>query len=69
MCMAKGVRQTKRGKEMGFSAGDFRYSTGVLRCATCDGAGTISLNVQFPPEKSLPNHTHQKPGKDASFPG
>ncbi len=32
------------------NAGDFSYNTGKLRCATCDGTGTINLDVQFLPD-------------------
>ncbi|OKY85539.1 MAG: excinuclease ABC subunit A [Bifidobacterium sp. 56_9_plus] len=30
--------------------GAFSYNTGKLRCSTCDGTGTISLDVQFLPD-------------------
>ena len=35
-------------------AGDFSYNTGSLRCATCDGTGEISLDVQFLPDVDIP---------------
>lgn len=38
----------------GFKAGDFSYNTGCLRCPTCDGTGTISLDVQFLPDVDIP---------------
>ncbi|MBR4158282.1 MAG: excinuclease ABC subunit UvrA [Oscillospiraceae bacterium] len=38
----------------GFKAGDFSYNTGKLRCPTCDGTGTISLDVQFLPDVEIP---------------
>lgn len=41
-------------KEQGFKAGDFSYNTGRLRCPTCDGTGTISLDVQFLPDVEIP---------------
>lgn len=33
-----------------YTASDFSYNTGKLRCATCDGTGTISMDVQFLPD-------------------
>ena len=39
--------ETKAG---GWKAGDFSYNTGRLRCPTCDGTGSISLDVQFLPD-------------------
>lgn len=36
--------------EMGYKAGAFSYNTGSLRCKTCDGTGSISLDVQFLPD-------------------
>ena len=41
-------------KRLGFSAGDFSYNTGTLRCPTCDGTGSISLDVQFLPDVEIP---------------
>ncbi len=41
-------------KERGLKAGDFSYNTGSLRCATCDGTGQISLDVQFLPDVDVP---------------
>lgn len=41
-------------KSAGFSAGDFSYNTGSLRCPTCDGTGSISLDVQFLPDVEIP---------------
>ena len=38
----------------GYKAGDFSYNTGRLRCPTCDGTGTISLDVQFLPDVDIP---------------
>ena len=38
----------------GYKAGDFSYNTGRLRCPVCDGTGTISLDVQFLPDVSIP---------------
>ena len=33
-----------------YTASDFSYNTGKLRCPTCDGTGTISMDVQFLPD-------------------
>ncbi len=41
-------------RERGLKAGDFSYNTGKLRCPTCDGAGSISLDVQFLPDVEIP---------------
>ncbi len=41
-------------KEKGYKAGDFSYNTGALRCPTCDGTGSISLDVQFLPDVDVP---------------
>ena len=37
----------------GCKAGDFSYNTGRLRCPTCDGTGSISLDVQFLPDVTI----------------
>ena len=41
-------------KSGGWKAGDFSYNTGRLRCPTCDGTGSISLDVQFLPDVDIP---------------
>ena len=41
-------------KRLGYKAGDFSYNTGSLRCPTCDGTGSISLDVQFLPDVDIP---------------
>ena len=46
--------RTKEAKQHGFKAGDFSYNTGKLRCPVCDGTGSISLDVQFLPDVSIP---------------
>ena len=33
-----------------YTASDFSYNTGKLKCQTCDGTGTISMDVQFLPD-------------------
>ncbi|MBW3093163.1 ATP-binding cassette domain-containing protein [Bifidobacterium sp. 82T10] len=40
-------------KQAGCKAGDFSYNTGSLRCLTCDGTGSISLDVQFLPDVDI----------------
>lgn len=40
-------------KEKGFKASDFSYNTGSLRCPTCNGTGTISMDVQFLPDVEI----------------
>ncbi len=52
--LRKAYARTKDAKELGFSAGDFSYNTGSLRCPVCDGTGTISLDVQFLPDVDVP---------------
>ncbi len=46
--------KTPAAKAKGFKAGDFSYNTGSLRCPTCDGTGSISLDVQFLPDVDIP---------------
>ena len=41
---------TPAAKERGLKMGAFSYNTGALRCPTCDGTGSISLDVQFLPD-------------------
>lgn len=41
-------------KQLGFSAGDFSYNTGRLRCPVCDGTGEIGLDLQFLPDVDIP---------------
>ena len=52
--LRKVFAKTKDAKERGYKAGDFSYNTGDLRCPTCDGTGTISLDVQFLPDVDIP---------------
>ena len=51
-----------------YKAGDFSYNTGKLRCPTCDGTGSISLDVQFLPDVNIPcpDCRGSRYGKDAS---
>ncbi len=46
--------KTPDAKTLQYKAGDFSYNTGKLRCPTCDGTGTISLDVQFLPDVEIP---------------
>lgn len=45
--------RTDEAERGGWKAGDFSYNTGRLRCPTCDGTGSISLDVQFLPDVSI----------------
>ena len=44
---------TTDAKEQGLKMGDFSYNTGSLRCPTCDGTGSINLDVQFLPDVEI----------------
>ena len=46
--------KTEDARNLGWKAGDFSYNTGRLRCPTCDGTGSISLDVQFLPDVDIP---------------
>lgn len=46
--------RTPESRTLQYKAGDFSYNTGQLRCPTCDGTGTISLDVQFLPYIEIP---------------
>lgn len=52
--LRKVFAKTNTSKELGYKAGDFSYNTGSLRCPTCDGTGSISLDVQFLPDVEVP---------------
>ena len=52
--LRKAYAKTKDAKEQGYTASDFSYNTGALRCPTCDGTGSISLDVQFLPDVDVP---------------
>ena len=41
-------------RERNLKLGAFSYNTGSLRCATCDGTGQVSLDVQFLPDVDIP---------------
>ncbi len=46
--------RTPQAKQLGYTAGDFSYNTGKLRCPVCDGTGSINLDVQFLPDVKIP---------------
>ena len=48
--LRRAYARTDEAKAAGLKAGDFSYNTGSLRCPTCDGTGSISLDVQFLPD-------------------
>ncbi len=52
--LRKVYARSRAAREQGVKAGDFSYNTGALRCPTCDGTGTISLDVQFLPDVDIP---------------
>jgi len=52
--LRKAFAKTAAAKALKYRAGDFSYNTGSLRCPTCDGTGTISLDVQFLPDVEIP---------------
>ncbi|MBR1570256.1 MAG: excinuclease ABC subunit UvrA [Bacteroidales bacterium] len=52
--LRKVFAKTDEAKAGGWKAGDFSYNTGKLRCPTCDGTGSISLDVQFLPDVDIP---------------
>lgn len=52
--LRKVFARTPDAREHGRKAGDFSYNTGSLRCAACDGTGTITLDVQFLPDVEIP---------------
>ena len=52
--LRKAYARTPDAKKYGYKAGDFSYNTGDLRCPTCDGTGSISLDVQFLPDVDVP---------------
>jgi excinuclease ABC subunit A len=52
--LRKVFARTDAAKDTGLKAGDFSYNTGSLRCPTCDGTGSIVLDVQFLPDIDIP---------------
>ena len=41
-------------RQKGYTASNFSYNTGSLRCPGCDGTGVVSLDVQFLPDVTIP---------------
>ena len=60
--------KTADAKNRKYKAGDFSYNTGKLRCPTCDGTGSISLDIQFLPDVEIvcPECGGSRYSKDAS---
>ena len=52
--LRKVYARSEEAKAKGLKAGAFSYNTGDLRCPTCDGTGSISLDVQFLPDVDIP---------------
>lgn len=48
--LRRAFAKTDGARERGLRPGAFSYNTGGLRCSTCDGTGSISLDVQFLPD-------------------
>ena len=65
--LRKVFAKTEEAKKGGWKAGAFSYNTGSFRCKTCDGTGTISLDVQFLPDVEItcPDCGGTRYGKDA----
>ena len=51
--LRRAFARTPEAKAAGYKAGAFSYNTGALRCPTCDGTGSISLDVQFLPDVEI----------------
>ena len=51
--LRRAFARSDEAKAVGWKAGDFSYNTGRLRCPTCDGTGSISLDVQFLPDVDI----------------
>ena len=52
--LRKAFAKTPDARMRKIKAGDFSYNTGTLRCPTCDGTGSVSLDVQFLPDVDIP---------------
>lgn len=67
--LRKVYAKTADAKERGYREGDFSYNTGKLRCPTCDGTGSISLDVQFLPDVEItcPDCGGSRYAKDAGL--
>ncbi len=67
--LRKVFAKTPDAKARGYKDGDFSYNTGKLRCPTCDGTGSISLDVQFLPDVEIacPDCGGSRYAKEASL--
>ena len=67
--LRKVYAKTADAKERKYKEGDFSYNTGALRCPTCDGTGSISLDIQFLPDVEIvcPDCGGSRYSKDASL--
>lgn len=67
--LRRAFARTADAKEAGLKAGDFSYNTGKLRCPTCNGTGSIDLDVQFLPDVSItcPTCKGSRYSDDANF--
>ncbi|MCH5158096.1 MAG: excinuclease ABC subunit UvrA [Clostridiales bacterium] len=67
--LRKVYAKTADAKERKYKEGDFSYNTGSLRCPTCDGTGSISLDIQFLPDVEIvcPDCGGSRYSKDASL--
>ena len=52
--LRKHFAKLAKAQGLSYKSGDFSYNTGSLRCPTCDGTGSISLDVQFLPDVDIP---------------
>ncbi len=52
--LRKAFAKTPEAKSRGVKAGDLSYNTGSLRCPTCDGTGSVSLDIQFLADVDMP---------------
>jgi excinuclease ABC subunit A len=52
--LRKAFAKAPKAAEMKVKAGDLSYNTGSLRCPTCDGTGSVSLDIQFLPDVDIP---------------
>lgn len=46
--------QTQAAKQMGWKAGHFSFNVSGGRCETCEGEGTVTIEMQFLPDIELP---------------
>ncbi len=51
--LRRAFASTTDARRRGLKMGDFSYNTGSLRCPTCDGTGSIQLDVQFLPDVEI----------------